>query len=125
MLGWHISVYKQTDSVLSPATDTSSNGLRLAVWQADLDGLSWLDELVRHGKATNLGGNGYPYRYTITTKHLIPQIMNKPPGANEVWLSGPQDVLSEKWAGKTVIDRSTIQNCSQDEWLIIEAWDES
>jgi hypothetical protein len=24
-----------------------------------------------------------------------------------------------------VIDRSTIQNCSQDEWLLIEAWDES
>ena len=125
MLGWHISVYKQTENVSSAATETSSMGLRLAVWQVDLDGLSWIHELVRNGKAVNLGGNGYPYRYTITAKQLIPQIINTPPDANEIWTSGPDDILDDKWAGKTMIDRSALQNCHQDEWLIIEAWDES
>jgi hypothetical protein len=46
MLGWHISVFRQTDGGSSPATADSKEGGRLAVWQTDVDGLKWLDELV-------------------------------------------------------------------------------
>jgi len=47
MLGWHISVYRQRDGGLSPATAESPEGTRLAVWQRDVDGLDWLREYVK------------------------------------------------------------------------------
>jgi hypothetical protein len=42
MLGWHVSVYRQKEGGGSPATFESPEGARLAVWQADWDGLKWL-----------------------------------------------------------------------------------
>jgi hypothetical protein len=35
------------------------------------------------------------------------------------------DVITDKWEGKTVIDGATAAQCRPDEWLIVEAWDES
>jgi Integrase core domain len=55
MLGWHISVYRKMDARASPAMTESSEGVLLAVWRID-----WLDELVKAGKAIDLGGKGYP-----------------------------------------------------------------
>jgi hypothetical protein len=63
MLGWNLSVYRQADNRTSPATKESATNARLAVWQTGVGGLTWLDELVKEGKAINLGGNGYPDRY--------------------------------------------------------------
>ena len=125
MLGWHISVYRQCDEGRSPATFESSEGARLAVWQTALGGLKWVDELVKAGRAIDLGGNGYPCRYTATAENLSPRILDGPPGARQVWVSGANDILTEKWAGKTVIDATAIAECRPDEWLLIEAWDES
>ena len=72
MFGWHISVYRQTNASLSPAAAESAKDTRLAVWQTGLSGLNWLNELVQAGKAVNLGGNGYPSRYTATFENIIP-----------------------------------------------------
>lgn len=38
---------------------------------------------------------------------------------------GPTDILSEKWEGKTVVDRLAAAACREEEWLLVEAWDES
>jgi hypothetical protein len=51
MLGWHISIYRQADSGVSPAVADSRDGTRLAVWQIGLGGLDWLIELVREKMA--------------------------------------------------------------------------
>jgi hypothetical protein len=56
-------------------------GTRLAVWQTGLGRLDWVYELVKAGKAINLGGNGYPCRYTATAEYLTPRIIDEPPGA--------------------------------------------
>lgn len=125
MLGWHISIYRQTDEGASPATDEAPLGARLSVWQTGLGGLDWVYELVKTGEAIDLGGNGYPCRFTAMAASLIPRIMDEPPGARRVWSSGLHDILTEKWEGKTVIDRAVIEACRPDEWLLIEAWDES
>jgi len=125
MLGWHISIYRQSDGGESPATFGSQQGARLAVWQTGLGGLDWLQELVKEGKAIDLGGNGYPSQYTAPARELLPHISVHPPGAREHWLSEPGDVLTAKWAGKTVIDTTAVAQCRPDEWLIVEAWDES
>ena len=125
MLGWHISVYRQKDGGGSPATMESSEGTRLAVWQTGLNGLDWLDELVKAGKAIDLGGNGYPRRFTSTAKYLIPRFIEQPPGARATWVSQPGDVLTDKWEGKTVIDHAAAEQCALNEWLVVQAWDES
>ncbi len=124
MIGWHISVYRQKDGGAAAATAASSQGTRLAVWQTGLHGLRWLDELVKSGNAIDLGGNGYPLRFTATAEHLVPRI-KQPPEANAVWVCGPQDILTDKWAGKTVVELDAIAQCRIGEWLLVEAWDES
>lgn len=126
MLGWHVSIYRQTDDdAASPATTESPKGMRLAVWQTGLNGLDWLDDLVKAGNALSLGGNGYPYRYTATAENLIPRILDEPPGARRAWSYEEHDILDEKWEGKTVINHVVAVACRPDEWLLIEAWDES
>jgi hypothetical protein len=125
MLGWNISIYRQTTDGTLPATEESPEGTRLAVWQTGLGGLNWVYELVKSGKAIDLGGNGYPCRYTASAENLIPRIINEPPGAKRIWSSGLHDILTEKWEGMTVIDRVAAAACRPDEWLLIVAWDES
>jgi hypothetical protein len=125
MLGWHVSVYRQEDGGASPATWDSRQGTRLAVWQTDLFGLEWLDELVKAGKARDLRGNGYPNRYTAPAQYLIPQVIDKPPEANKTWVCGPDDVIGPGWDGKTVTNPRAAGQCRPDEWLLVVAWDES
>jgi hypothetical protein len=125
MLGWHISIYRQADGGESPATFASPEGTRLAVWQTGVGGLDWLDNLVKVGSAIGLGGNGYPVRYTATAEHLVPHFIDTPPQAKENWLLGAGDIVTDKWEGRTVIDGSAALQCRPDEWLLVEAWDES
>jgi len=125
MLGWHISVYRKTDDKLKPAILNSSKGTRIAVWQAGMTGLNWIWELEKDGKATLLGGNGYPAWYTAQAEHLIPRITAGPPAEQNPWLSEPTDIHLDGWIGKTVIDHVAAADCLPNEWLLIEAFDES
>ena len=125
MLGWHISIYRQLDGGASPATFPTPQGTRVAVWQTGIGGLDWLSDLIKGGKAIDLGGNGYPYRFTAIAENLIPQIADAPPGARDNWLCEAGDVVTDKWEGKTVVDGAAVTLCSPDEWLLVEAWDES
>ena len=126
MLGWQISVYRQPDGGRLPATATSGQGRRLAVWQTGLGGLEWLDELVKAGKAVDLGGNGYPCRYTVTAGALVPRVVDMPPGARRVWVYEEGVIfLRRSGKGRRWVDRTAALSCGPDEWLLVEAWDES
>jgi hypothetical protein len=125
MLGWHISVFRQTDGGGSPAAADSKEGVRLAVWQTDVDGLGWLDELVKANQAIDLGGDGYPYYYTAQAKVLVPRILGGPPRAREHWLLDAGDIVTAAWEGKTFIDRAAVEACAGEEWLLVVVWDES
>lgn len=125
MLGWHISVYRQSDGGTGPATPDTSAGTRLAVWQSNYRGLRWFDDLVSEGKVIDLGGNGYPNRYTAIAEHLLPRILAKPPEARHTWIIGEGTVDPAVWVGKTLIDGAEAKKCRSDEWLLVEAWDES
>jgi hypothetical protein len=125
VLGWHISVYRQKDGGGSPATWESKEDTRIAVWQSGVDGLRWIDDLVKAGKAIDLRGNGYPNRYTAAAENLLPHMSSDPPLARTHWLREEGDIVTDQWAGKTVIDSAAIGECRPDEWLLIEAWDES
>lgn len=125
MIGWHISVYRQKDGGASPATATTPEGPRLAVWQTGAGGLKWLNDLANAGLAVTLGGNGYPCRYMAPAQHLLTRFADNPPGANKHWIYGVNDILLDGWEGKTVIDHAAVAECRPDEWLLVEAWDES
>ena len=123
MLGWHISVYQKVGDV-DPATE-EAQGKRIAVWQAGPFGLRWLDALVKQGHGEYFGGGGWPSRYMFQAKDIIPQILAGPPEANEVWIRGPEDIVTDKWEGKTVIDVAAANECKIGEWLLVQVWDES
>ena len=125
MLGWHIGVFRLEGDRESPGTADSPLGARLAEWQTGIEGLGWIRDLVRHERAAGLGGNGYPLRFTARARDLIGPILDGPPEANLVWLFETGDVLLPGWAGKTVINRAAIDECSPAEWLLVEAWDAS
>ena len=124
MLGWNISVYR-LEQEAARATTTSPTGVRLAVWQTGLDGLDWIDELVKEGKAMNLGGNGYLCRFTASAEHLIPHFVNGSPEAQSTLRFEGSGMLMEGWEGKPAIDQTAIAVCRPNEWLLLVAWDES
>jgi hypothetical protein len=125
MLGWHVSIYRQRDGGASPASFDSAQGERLAVWQTDVGGLKWLRDLAGEGKAVDLDGNGYPWRFTAQARDLLPHAIPDPPAANENWLLDELSSVTPAWEGKTVTDPAAAERCSPDEWLLVEAWDES
>jgi hypothetical protein len=127
MLGWHASAYRQTDGGYSPANFESPTGARVAVWQTGLGGLEWLKELAKQGNAIDLGENGYPCRFTAQAQHVAEYILSESLQANENWLVPEGSVIAspDVYVGKTQIDRGQIQQCRTDEWLLIQAWDES
>ncbi len=129
MLGWHVSVYRLEDGGAWPGTVDSRLSTRLAVWQTSdvhVIGLDWLDELVKAGNAIDLGGDGYPNRYTARAKYLIPKVIDHaPPHANKTWVCGPEDILGPGWEGRTVTDPAAAAQCRPNEWLLVVAWDES
>jgi hypothetical protein len=98
----------------------------LAVWQTGWNGLDWLKELAKTGKAIDFHGDGYPTGFTAPAKYLIPWVIGKaPPDANKTWVSGPDDIILPGWIGETVTDPAAAAECQPDEWLLVVAWDES
>jgi len=126
MLGWHVSVYRKVRARERPARFGSRSGALLAQWQGGLGALSWLDELVRTGQAIDLGGVGYPNRYTVRCQLARPVVLGGPPEAREPWVFGVGDVIdSSVWKGRTHVDEEEFASVPAREWLIVEAWDDS
>ena len=100
MLGWHVSVYtivagRTSDAPAlldQPSTrglslaqmdslrDGFARGARIAVWQADVTGLRWIDELVDSGAAIAARENGYPSVFYAKAVDLVSRL-DAPPGA--------------------------------------------
>jgi hypothetical protein len=144
MLGWNVGVYTmvaQNDSdAPNPQDQPSTRGLtlaqmdslrdrfargdRIAAWQSGIAGLRWIDELVKSGAAIAASTDGCPSVFYAKAVDVVPRL-DAPPKARRIWLSGPDDILTEEWAGRTVVDQGAAATCTPDEWLLIEAWDES
>src|SRR6185312_10071370 len=125
MPGWIVEVHRQREGVATPAKLEPERGERIAIWQTGFNGADWLFELARSGKGVDLGGIGYPCWFTAPAREILPRIMEKPPGARDHWIANETDVVIGPWAGKTILDQAVAEKCTPDDWLIIEAWDES
>lgn len=125
MLGWHISVYRSTGVQFQAFNMEQAERQRIAVWQTGWSGLDWIEEILQSGNGHQFGASGYPNRYLIQARHVVPTLLSGPPHARSVWLREPGDVLNDKWVGKTLIDEVAARLCPDDEVLLVEAWDES
>lgn len=78
----------------------------------------------RRAEPSTSGGNGYPLQYGVRVADLLPIMASGLPGARKPWNAAPHDVLGDKWDGATTVD-GALATRSPEEWLIVEAWDES
>lgn len=107
---------------LPPLSD-AIRGQDIAVWQAGLEGLGWIDALVAAGQAVGQG-NGYPYTYFARARDVTPHLAGRP-YENAPWKMDAGDIVSEQWMRGTTIDHETAEAIEADEWLHVTAWDES
>ena len=126
MIGWDVSVYRQADGGTSPAKVGSKPGVLVATWRTcGFKGLEWIDALVEAGLAIHLGGGGYPKTYTVQAGHLIPTVVNGPPEIRTAFSRGQDNAITSQPEGKPSIDHDVADDCRPEEWLIVEAWDQS
>ena len=112
MLGWEVFVFPEDDD----SKDT-------ARWMTGLGGLAWVDELVKKGQAEDLGGNGYPDRYSVTAGTLMSILKDGLPDNKSPLVIGDDYVHPKGWNGQLRI--GNLLECPPDQILILEAWDQS
>lgn len=116
MLGWEVFIFRSAEA--------KSEDL-IVRWQTSVFGLKWLDQLVKDGYASDLGGNGYPCKYSVTAGVLLPIITAGLPSNNSPLVIGNDYVLPEGWSGDIAWNREATLACQPDDILTIEAWDQS
>lgn len=122
MLGWFIVVYEQIPEERASAPTKEA---RLARWEAGLGGVDWLEGLVKVGKAERLIDGGYPSRYAALARDVLPLIAGGPPCHVGPMVVGDDYVTPGGWIGQVTIDNVKVAQCSPDQPLTIEVWDQS
>lgn len=124
MIGFEIFVYR-ADLVTDPEAYWPEEHALLASWLVGgFHGLDWIDELVKVGKANDLGGSGYPLRYTAMAKDFIPTLLKGIPRPAGSPIIGDDYYLPAGWVGKPEIQQN-LSAVPGDELLLINAWDQS
>ncbi|MGE7137423.1 hypothetical protein ACQKIE_07305 [Luteibacter sp. NPDC031894] len=127
MLGWSITVRiaPLKGAKLGPESI-------LARWMTDASGLAWLHPLLDQGRVLQTKKNGYPNEYRGLAGDILPLLQTdamQPRGLG-AWVFGLDE--GEEYAippGGMVADAvrydDRIAACRDDQWLTIEAWDQS
>lgn len=111
MLGWQVYVKQEPDTLI-------------ASWRVGLSGLDWLNALVQKGSAQNLGGNGYPCKYTAKAEVILSKILLSPPiNENAKLTLGDDYIIDTKDSWDIKINQEAARSCKPSETLTIEAWD--
>ena len=124
MLGYEIFVYRM-DLIEMPEKPASKDPALLAHWTVGLGGLDWLRELVRQGKAEFEGNSGYPERFIVAAKYILPVLKAGVPRARSPLVIGDDYVMPPNWIGDAVLHEDRIAACPAEQLLRIDAWDQS
>jgi hypothetical protein len=114
-LGWDINVYRQLPD---GEPDRRKGGRPVSTWQAEVEGLRWIDELVAKGVATPLTGNGYPYRGTVRVDALVDVVRDGLHHVKHTSLGDSAESISRR------VD-SELSGLYPSEWLLLDIWDQS
>lgn len=118
MLGWEVFVYRHR------ATNPGE-GLLVGRWMTGIFGLKWIDELVKAQRAVDLGGNGYPCRYSMAASTFMSVVTNGLPSHDTPPVIGEDYALPAGWNSEPELNMAVLAECGRDEELVIEAWDQS
>jgi hypothetical protein len=104
----------------------------VAEWSAGVYGIDWLDEMVKAGTALAFGSSpGYPYSYTARAKDLAPHLVRYPPEAkvhvHQYVDEGvpPEPPTGGRLEARAHVGHASLADLRPDEWLGVEAWDQS
>ena len=124
MLGWEIYINRLTVKREFDLMEESLNDdTLLATWITGIDGLNWINALVKEGKAEFLGGCGYPQSFSAKADVLIPKIYSMPRNYKGTTIIGDDYVHLGGFNKDMKINQSRIDECSPNEILRIEEWD--
>ena len=123
MLGWTIFISRLPDGGLVPAHADSMPGETLATWHTGIGGTRWINSLVETSEAIDLGGNGYPLKYTAPAGLLLPHVVR---GWPKIPDAPNDDSFAMAYGHSTpIINSEEMERCTEGEWLLVEAWDAS
>jgi hypothetical protein len=103
----------------------SDHHLRLAVWQTGLGGTDWLDGLAVSGRAATTMHSGYPESYLLRFRDLQWLLDHGLLSPAVPWRSAPGDTFGPGYLGTDTSYPEAIAATAPDEWILVEAWDES
>ena len=92
---------------------------------ASLGADKWIADLAAAGIATDLGGSGYPNRFTVPAAAVVPILMQGPPKYLGPMVIGDDYVHSGGWVGDARIDLAGMSALAPTEILMVEVWDQS
>lgn len=133
MLGWWIIVSTQTPQEKERSDQDAMRAAILAQWESGIGGRSWIEQLLKEGKATPLSKNGgYPDCYAAKVADVLPLIENGSirPSENDNWTvfgidEGEEYVQPPGWMGNIQIHADRCAACPPDKLLTITVWDMS
>jgi len=125
MLGWWIIVSTHTPEERDRADqDTKRSGV-LAQWEAGVEGVFWIEDLVGSGRAKKLSRSGYPNRYTVRASDVLPLLYATPTPSGETKVAGIDGPLGVVWGGMNEFHAERADRCPADLMLTVDAWDQS
>lgn len=112
MLGWEIVVTNKEQKIAS--------------WMTGMSGTDWMSDLIKEGKAKDLGSNGgYPDTFLVPAKVLVPILTNGIPQVGGTLVIGEDYAISGNKVWKLDIQIDQLNQCLPEDDLVIEAWDQS
>lgn len=124
MLGFEVFVYRLDLVSDFEKAESRKSGL-IARWMVNLFGLDWLHALVEQGKADFKPNGGYPERFVVQAKHVIPVLLAGLPESKCPPVIGEDYVQPANWVGRAELHYDHIVGCAPDQLLRIDAWDQS
>ena len=122
MIGWWMVIDQQTPEERDAATDKKAT--ILSNWETSVGGIDWIDRLVKRGKATQLSSDGYPNRYVVIARDVLPILANGIPLHSDMTVIGDDYVMPAGWTGNIIMHQDKIAPCPPDQVLTIDAWDQ-
>lgn len=133
MLGWSISVRMAPSGTDCPDDSPADSDSLLARWMCDPSGLDWLRPLIEQGKVRQTKHHGYPNQYVGRAADILPLIQQGEAIRSRglgVWVIGVDE--GDEYAippsgahGHVVIHEDRMARCPDDQWLTVDAWDQS
>jgi hypothetical protein len=98
---------------------------QIASWMTGGSGTDWLRNLVKQGKAKDLGANGgFPHAFSMEARVLRPILIEGIPQSGSGITVGENFVIASRGVWNLKINFEALMQCQDDDVLEIDAWDQ-